>query len=460
MIKDRISFSGIVILFGFFLLQCNTSESTQPEPKTVEPVSTLDGLYNAINQGDAGDSVVIAAGTFELTEPLQPKSKMTITGAGIGETIIQAASSWFPGTDDLPDNPVDHTSVNRKAYLFDLGDGTVQVTISDMTLKGPNLHGALYGNDCDGLEMFNLHIESFRWSSIRTFRMNGAKIHDNTFIDAGGTFKHSGGALFTTWVSDSEFWNNSIRQTYRHPNHYYGFKGRQAKNCRFHHNTVEVNFSLEFPFENDEYVEIDHNMFTGVISIPKHSGGAVPSGGYTFHIHHNWLKKSYALEWTRNGAEVDHNFFDFDTKEDGGNLISSFGKAAAEGPAKFHNNEIRNPGRGLFWSEGVYNNFAFYNNRVIAHKTVTPRKDGLFGFNRECDFSTIEIRDNIIECRELARPLMRNQPSYNALIENNTFTNISDTSSFDNPNTGVTRGPTEALYFTCGADGEFTVDFR
>lgn len=63
---------------------------------------------------------------------------------------------------------------------------------------------------------------------------------------------------------------------------------------------------------------------------------------------------------------------------------------------------------------------------IITRTTVTPRKDGLFGFNPGCDFKTITIRDNVIESHGQARPLLRCGESYGAVIRNNRLTNLSD----------------------------------
>ena len=421
-------------------------------------VTTVEELVAAVNNGSAGDEVQLAAGTFTLTEPLRPQSGMTIRGAGREKTIIQGASSWVPGTANLPDGDTDHRSVDRNAYLIDLGDQTTGVTVADLTLTGPTLHGAIQGNDCDSLVLYNLVFNDFLWSGIRTFRMNDARVYDNLFVDAGGQYGVTGGALYMTWTKDSEFWNNTFRRSEKSTRNFYGFKGRQARNCRFHHNTILVNFSIELPFENDEFVEIDHNYIKGTVSIPKFAGGVFLEGGYSFHIHHNYFASSYALEWARNGVEVDHNLFDFDPSKDVGNLISNFGSQAAEGFTRFHNNLVKNPGRGLIWSRGVYNNYSFYNNHVIANLTVTPREDGLFGFNSQNDFATVTIRDNIIECVDLSRPLMRNSESYGAVIENNTLINISDVDSLDNPTTGAPRGPLAPLSFRCGANEEYQVE--
>jgi nitrous oxidase accessory protein len=422
-------------------------------------VTTTQELIDAVESAGAGEVVHIGAEEFVLTEPLQPSSGVALIGAGAGETVIRAASSWNPGTGDLPDNETDFSSANQNAYLINLGTGTTGITIANLTLTGPTLHGAILGNDCDTLEVYNVHICDFLWSGIRTWRMNDVKIHDNEFVDAGGKYGgRTGGGVFMTWAKRSEFWNNRIYKTPDFSRNFYGFKGKQVRNSRVHHNDVLVNFSLEFAHENDHYVEIDHNHFTGTISIPKHAGGSIPDGGYTFHIHHNWLQSSYQLEWARNGAEVDHNLFDFDGEKDKGNLISEFGQVAYEGPTDFHDNLIKNPGRGVFWGRAPIGNYSFYNNHVIANKTVTPRTDGLFGFNTGSDFSTITIKDNIFECHDLDRPLVRNDESYGATIENNTFVGIADADRIDNPQTGDVKGPKEPLKFYVGVDDEYLVD--
>jgi nitrous oxidase accessory protein len=413
-------------------------------------ISTSQDLVRAVEEGEPGEVIRLAAGRFVLNAPLKPKEGMTIEGAGIGETLLVGADSWKPETDTLPgeDDP--------EAFLFSL-DRIHGVKISGMTLTGQHLHGAVYGNRCENVELFDLKLEKFLWSAVRTYGMSDFRVHDCEFLDAGGRYGHTtGGALFMHWSKDSEFWNNRIAKT-EDASNFYGFKGYGGRGCRIHHNTVLVNFSIEFPHDNNHHMEIDHNRLAGCVSIPKHSGGSVPETGHTFHIHHNWFEKTYSLEWPRNAVEVDHNLFDFSTEDDGGNLISRFGDDVAPGPTRFHDNLIKNPGRGVFWSRGIYNHFHFYNNQVIAHTTATPREDGLFGFHGECDFETIEIENNIIACVGLPRPLVRNEASYGAKVANNTLINIADAEKFENPETDEPRGLTAPLRFRCGADGEFIV---
>lgn len=435
---------------------------------TAESVSSTESLVSAVRDAAEGSVIRIEPGTYELTEPLELKSGTTLVGAGKDSTIITQSSDWRPSTKTLPDPEMKTQGMDTYAYLIRLNEKASGVTISDLTLQDPHVHGAIYGWNNADLHLHHLRIQDVLWSGIRTFSMQRARIHHCEFIDAGGRWQRggvpgvkggiTGGAVFAIWMKDSEIAHNRFTRTQQNKeDEFYGIKCRQGKRSRIHHNTIEVNFSIELPFENDEDMEIDHNICHGTISIPKYAGGPVPESGRTFHIHHNYLKNSYSIEFVRNGVEIDHNLFDFDEQHDHGNLISGFGKAAASGPAVVHNNLISNPGRGVIWINEPYSNLTVRNNHIITRTTATPRKEGLFGFNRECDFSTIRIDSNIIECRGLTRPLMRNDESYDAAILNNRLSNISDTDRYRNPGTDRQVGPESTLSFQCGVTGELSV---
>ena len=432
------------------------------------PVTTVDELVTALREGAEHEVIEIGAGTFELPASISPKAGMTLKGAGIGRTVITHVAGWKPPTTTLPDPEMKEQGLDTTAYLIRLPAKAAGITLSDMTLRGPQLHGAIYGWGNENLHLHHLRIQDFLWAGIRTFEMKGAQITDCEFIDAGGRWEKgrpgekggiTGGAIFPVWMKDCEISHNRfIRTQPGKADEFYGIKGRQAKRTRIHHNTIEVNFSIEFPFENDEDVEIDHNVCHGTISIPKHAGGPVPPSGRTFHIHHNLFRDSYSIEFVRNGVEIDHNLFDFDPAKDHGNTISGFGKAPAAGPAVFHNNLVNNPGRGVIWINEPYNQLTVRNNHIITRTTSTPRTEGLFGFEKTCDFTTFAFRDNIIECIGQTRPLFRNDESAKAGISNNTLINVSDTSRYANASDGRTAGLEEPLKFSCGVHDETTVN--
>lgn len=452
-----------------FLLAAVLVQATGANLRSVT-VSDVNGLVEAVNNGKPGDVVEIAAGRYELKAPLRPKNGMSLRGAGMEATVLTHAPGWKPTVKTLPDPETNVAKMDLRGYLVHLENKAEKVSISHLTLLGPRMHGAIYGFGNVGLDLHHLRVKDFLASGIRSHGMKQSKIHDCEFIDAGGRWKRgglpgddggiSGGAIFGVWTKDTEIFNNRFTRTQpgKRDGHY-GIKGRQFKNCRIHHNTIEVNFSIELPFENDENVEIDHNVCRGTLSLPKHKGGMIiPEGRRSFHAHHNWITKSYAIEFSRNGVEVSHNLFDFSVEDDGGNLVSEFSRVISPGPATFHNNLIRNPGRGLFWTNGGYNHLHFHHNHV---KAATPtRKDGLFGFNaKTMDFKTIRIAHNVIEVSpDNPRPLMRNEASYGAEIFNNTLVNVTDLDKYDNPQADAIAGLQAPLKFRCGVNGEYLVD--
>ncbi|MEZ6055403.1 MAG: right-handed parallel beta-helix repeat-containing protein [Planctomycetaceae bacterium] len=433
-----------------------------------EPVHTTAALISAVKLGAEGATIEVAEGTYELDEPLELKARMTLKGAGMDKTILTQTSNRKPSSKTLPDPEMKLEGLDTDAYLIRLRRDSAGITVSDLTLHAPQLHGAIFGWFNADMHLHHLRIKETQWSGIRTFGMKHASIHDCEFIDAGGRWEKgqpgtkggiTGGGIFAIWMADSDIANNRFLRTRMEREHeFYGIKVRQAKRCRVHHNTIEVNFSMEFPFENDEDNELDHNVCFGTISLPKYAGGPLPESGKTFHVHHNWFRDSYSIEFVRNGIEIDHNLFDFDPDKDHGNLISGFGQATANGPATFHNNLVSNPGRGVIWINEVFNHLVVRNNHIISRKTKTPRTDGLFGLNPKSDFATISIRDNIIECQDLPRPLLRSDESYRSTIENNRLTNISDIDQIPNPQADRIVGLETPLMFTCGVNGEFTID--
>lgn len=435
---------------------------------TAAPVRSVEELTASVRDAKAGDTVELAAGTFRLAQPLDLSSGLTLTGAGIGKTIITNAESWQGNPVTLPDPETNHAKFDRTGYLLRCRNDAKDISVSKLTLTGPKMHGAIFGMANEGLHFHDLRVENFMFSGIRTYAMKKAKIHDCTFVDAGQRWDggkpgvkggNTGGGIFSIWLEDTEIWNNRFLVTKTAPNeHYYGIKGREGKRCRLHHNTIEAGFSIEFPFDNDQDVEIDHNILHAAISIPKYAGGPVPKSGSTFHIHHNYFRDSYSIEFVRNGVEIDHNLFDFDIKKDGGNLISSFGDKAAPGPCLFHNNLVSNPGRGVIWFNEPYGQLTVRNNHIIARPTVENRADGLFGFNEKSDFTTFRFENNIIECLEKERPLFRNDASGKSTLANNRLTGVSDTARYANAPTKEKPGLEAPLKFTCGVNDEMIVD--
>lgn len=248
------------------------------------PVTTVEQLVAAV---EIGCKIELAPGLFALTAPLDLKTGTTLKGAGMGKTIVTHTTDWKANPSTLPDPETNQQKFDKTGYLIRLENKAKNITLSDLSFKGPQVHGAIFGLSNAKVHLHDLQIADFMYSGIRRSSWKQVKIHDCTFVDAGQRWQKgqpglkggiTGGGIFAIWIADSEIWKNRFLRTKTGPyEHYYGIKGSQGKSLKIHHNTTETNFSIEFPFEGDEDIEIAHNVLHGTVSIPMASAKTATS---------------------------------------------------------------------------------------------------------------------------------------------------------------------------------------
>ncbi len=438
-------------------------------------------LMNAVNNGAPGTTVNVAAGVYELTSSLRVKSGMTIAGAGAGLTTVRNSATFQFVAAPSYDADVNFEYSNPNAYLFDLGRDQANIALRDMTLTGPQVYGGVHAVAVTNVTLTGIHFSNFMWSGVRVYVMTNATITNNRFTGAGGqtvnadgSFGVTGGSVYLTYLSNSVIANNRFERGAARTDNVFGIKGREFRSVDIINNTVVCDFAIELPFENDYYVDIENNYLDGVVSLPRYAGGQLPPTGsnpYTFRILRNYFTKSYSVEGPHNGMTFAENVFDFPVDSDYGNLFSSFDpyseSPAASGPLEFSNNIVINPGRGVFWSDVVWNNLSFINNHILCNELAPSQyPDGLFSFRESSpalggqatDYATITIADNVVRVIGQARSLIRQSSGYGANISNNQLINVSDGGSMANPQTNVPRGLVAPLTFDVGVNGEFHVD--
>jgi hypothetical protein len=444
-------------------------------------VSNASELVAAVANQPPGTSITLAPGVYELPAALRLKSGMSLIGAGVGQTVLRNAPAFsFPASGWYGDD-VNFEFSFRERYLIDLGRDLSDFTIRGMTLEGPGVYGGIHFIATARVTLTDLEFRNFLWSGIRGYIGTQFSITRNRFVDAGGqivnpdgSFGSTGGSMFLTYLSNSVIEQNRLGLSGARQDNVYGIKGREFRSVRIANNTIRCGFAIELPFENDYYVDIENNFLDGAVSIPRYAGGLLPPTGsdrYTFKIRRNYLTQSYSIEGPRNGLIVEENVFNFPANDDGGNLVSSFDPWSetplAPGPAVFRNNLIINPGRGVFWSDVVYNGVTFANNHIFANETVPSiYPEGLFAFRsfsppfggQVTDYATISLMNNVIEIRGTPRAFLRQSTTYAANIENNVLVNVSDAGVAPNRPTGLSSGLAQLHRFNVGVDGEFAVN--
>lgn len=473
----------------------NDADAFQAIVDFVTPeVKNIPGECNNNVGVDLDATIVVPGGTFEFAENVLIEASIDLVGAGAGQSTITNLPSFEVSAVDIDDPGDDARRVNKDGYLFALDKTADDITVSDITFSGPGVYGAIFGFDADGLVVRDNDFNSFKWSGLRLFSGDDVLIENNTFIDAGGqklkangafeevidgeervdagedadaALGSTGGGVYATFMNDTTINNNHFERTSGRRANFYGVKGRKFVDSTISNNTILTNFAIELPFENDEGNVIRNNYLDGVVSLPKFAGGkdlddaetGAETGELAFDIRNNYFTRSYSLEWPRNDVRVANNVFEFDIRNDGGNLITSFeGEGSAPGDTEFHNNLIVNPGRGILAAR-EYNNFSFTNNLVIGNRGVSSREEAMFNFDDDVDFETIDIRDNVFELYYQERPLFSDEAEAASNVVNNTLIGISDTDRYTNEQQpGVTQGLIEDLLFSVGVDGGFLVD--
>lgn len=71
---------------------------------------------------------------------------------------------------------------DRDAYLIQLNDKATDITISNLMLHGPQVHGAVFGVGNRNLHLHNLCIDTVLYCGIRCYFTSGARIQDCGFI--------------------------------------------------------------------------------------------------------------------------------------------------------------------------------------------------------------------------------------------------------------------------------------
>ena len=196
----------------------------------------------------------------------------------------------------------------------------------------------------------------------------------------------TGGGIFAIWMSDCEIFDNRFTRTQTRPGgrvlRHQGPAGKALPRPSQHHRDELLD---GVPLrERRGHTRSTTTSATARSRSPSTPAGRSPQSGRTFHIHHNWMKDSYSIEFVRNGVEIDHNLFDFDPAKDHGNLISGFGNAAAKGPRQLPQQpgEQPRPRRDLD-QRGVQPTSRCATTTSSPARTATPRNEGLFGFNGE-----------------------------------------------------------------------------
>ena len=340
------------------------------------PTTAWKSLGYASGQVPEGDHTIqLGEGIFALSKPVKLKNGWTITGqghTGSKTTTLVNSASFSPTADPC------QLEKNASLENYLLGGANLQeVTISNLILSSREdqpLDGALLFQWAKRVDLSNLLVDNFRWNGIYIYNSQDFNIHHCKFEDA--SYKqlcYWGGAVRTRYVKDFTLHHCEFKTT---KGGGYGYKASGHENAKIHDNIFHNNtslgpndgrpFDLESAHEFEWGLEIYHNTFNGMVSVPRAGGQAHPSdrGDYTYtvRIHDNVFYGSGGVEGPRSYLEIDHNYF-VNKWGNNGRVYEIHGGENA-GPTKIHHN-VAECSMGFLFKKGEMNeNMSVYNNTV------------------------------------------------------------------------------------------------
>jgi hypothetical protein len=284
-------------------------------------------LAFACARAQSGQTVRLAAGEYFETAACAPKSGVRVSGAGSGQTVVYAPSSWDFRADGVIDNPA--------GYVFRL-EGVQNVTVDGVGLhgNGNRANGGVLVQNASGVTLRDLSVIDFRLAAIAV-RASSKVDAQNLYLENssfewfkgtqakfpdGGSF----GNLAVSDVQDAVFGFIKIKTTALRG---YGIKAASLSRVKFTNLETDLypfqswnstgtpgggNFSMEIHGGHAELVEISHSRFDGTLSLMGGNDPRYDAVPYTIHVHHNRFDPkggAYGIEVGTDRMVVDHNWF-------------------------------------------------------------------------------------------------------------------------------------------------------
>ena len=327
------------------------------------PDSPLKSLHYALACAKEGSTVHIAEGKYIVdTLALKPASGVTVTGAGMGKTIIESHLT-LPPTEFF-------SAWSGNGFLFVL-DGVENVTLENMTVKGciqdtsnkrndpTNAHGGVFVSKAKNVLVSGMEFDWFNYSGVFMGDSVESQIADCKFWNSGLPDNSScSGAIDLYNLTDCEIHGNYIREDRGG----YGIKGfpvgfnygnmkySKLTRVKIYNNDINLrqtggwmeemgitNMGIELWRTSADEVEIFNNIIWECTSLIGDSAENVDT--YAFRVYNNYFKSipcqeggsSYFIESSFNKSEVFNNYFEY-----GFGPIACFGEEHYDN--KFYNN--------------------------------------------------------------------------------------------------------------------------
>lgn len=261
-------------------------------------------IAQAVSNASEGDILLLQAGTYEETQPIDLKSGMRLIGKGRDRTKIVEKNS----------QPWHVISINNAK----------NVGIAGVYIEGEKqMNEGIWLNDAENIELLDIGIEGFNFSglwieSAKDLKAQNISVKDSAG-DAGGWLT---GNIMISELENATFEGISVNDFAEEWG--YGIKftnfndSGRAKNIEIKHSRIATkgkslwsiendvpNFALEIWENRAENINIHHCEFLNMVSFSTSHYEGVP----TIDFHHNYVAPKFgeSIEIKVSGARIRHN---------------------------------------------------------------------------------------------------------------------------------------------------------
>lgn len=336
-------------------------------------------LAYACGRAVAGDTVQLAAGTYQETAQALLPGRVRVVGAGRAVTTVRVPTAW--------DYRGDVWTENLGGYLIRI-NGVGGSSVEGLTLdgNGARANGAIHGADVGSLELRDLIIRDFRYFGLRFVASRRLDLRRIVLRNSG--FEHqkdsatpfpdggSLGSIGLDHVADSVFDDIDIATNAPHG---YGMKLTAIDRCVFARLRFAMhpfqswgndtlgggagNFDLEVHGGHIRQSDFHHCHFTATLSLMGGTGADYDNVDYSVHLHHNRfdLGGDYGIEFGTDKLVIDHNDF-----TDAWSMVQNYGDALTRlRELTFCHNAVRGVGMRVIGSKGDTDLLRIFNNTFV-----------------------------------------------------------------------------------------------
>ena len=382
-----------------------TGDDTAGDGTAAKPLKTLAAAITKVPVGQ-GYTISLSAGTFVENGLIEVPLGVNITGAGIDQTILKSASSFYYH----PATPAYATD----KFLISLNGNSQQngnQTLKGFTIDGDSkqLHGGIYVHNRTNVVIDGVKVQNTNFTGIWLWDVKNSIVKYSQLINCSwGSTSYCSGALNLGNVESVEIDHITVDESTG-----YGIKAigpggnNNIINTKIHDSRISVNpfglwnggtapnIAIELWSVNLVGNEIYNNYVDNTISLVN--SNATPSTGVqTIRVHHNTIDmdarahgSGYSIELTIHDAEIDHNFINKGT----------YGIANWDHPMQnwsIHHNTFyaiqgTYPGEIVRSQSSGLHNVKLYSNTIEFASDKTMNVVGVYGGTSE----NVDVKNNL-----------------------------------------------------------------